>query len=163
MGKRLTPLEPMATAGASSLPTQGHDSQGAQAALAGRLPPDASADQIAEVSARLWLDIDQALNPIIGRRGVAALYSRGLQLAAATFPCLKALAPAAAAATLDPAPLRIALAQQDAGLAAAASLATLQAFHGVLCSLVGAALTERLLHPVWALSPQDCSVQKTQP
>lgn len=161
--------EPMSTrnanppAGEPLPPTPAHDSHGAQAALAGRLPPDANAAQIAEVSARLWLDVEQALHPIIGLRGVAALYSRSLQIAAATVPCLKAVAPAAAPARIDPAPLRIVLAQQDARLATAASLATLQAFQGVLCSLLGVALTERLLHPVWALSPQDCPVQPAPP
>ncbi len=159
------PLTPTGPTPATPAPrsAQGLDPHSALAALTSRLPADASAAQVADASQALWLEIDQALHPIIGRRGVAALYSRSLQVAAASFACLEVSASASAGATLDPAPLRTTLAQQDTHIATEASLATLQALQRLLCSLVGLPLTERLLLPVWGPSPQDCPAQTAPP
>jgi acetyl-CoA acetyltransferase len=43
------------------------------APLGDRVADDASAGQIADAIVALWQEIDQALHPIIGHRGVAAL------------------------------------------------------------------------------------------
>src|SRR5688500_8873461 len=56
------------------------------APLAQRIGEDASAAQIAEAVIATFSEIDAVLSPIIGTRGVAALYRRSLHLTAATHP-----------------------------------------------------------------------------
>jgi hypothetical protein len=105
------------------------------------------------------LEIDQALQPIIGDRGVAALFNRSLSLSSAGFPWL-AQGPAGVLAGADPASLNALLAAQPAREAAAGGNALLQSFDELLASLVGRSLTDRLLGSVWAhatgaMTPQD--------
>jgi hypothetical protein len=108
----------------------------------------ADAEQLADAIVAVWLDIDRALHPIIGRRGVAALYHRSLKLTAAAHPWL-AVGHADAQAAVEPSALRAALVQQAPADAAAAGGALFETFHGLLASLVGKSLTTRLLHAVW--------------
>ncbi|MDO9286713.1 MAG: hypothetical protein Q7U26_17620 [Aquabacterium sp.] len=89
------------------------------------------------------IEIDAALTPIIGPRGVMALWQRSLHLTAAAHPWL---------AALDLLLLAKAVGQRDAGDAAAAVNALLRAFHELLASLIGESLTERLLRTVWSPS-----------
>ena len=127
------------------------DSPGAHrrpAPVDGRVKDDADAEQLADAIVAVWLDIDQALHPIIGRRGVAALYHRSLKLTAATHPWL-AVGHAGAQAAVEPSALRAALVQRAPAEAAAAGGALFETFHGLLASLVGESLTQRLLHAVW--------------
>ena len=56
------------------------------APLAGRLTSDEAAPEVADTVVAIWLEIDQALHPIIGHRGVAALYDRSLNLTAGRLP-----------------------------------------------------------------------------
>ena len=119
------------------------------ASLAQRAGGPASADQVADATAAAWHDIDSALNPIIGSRGVAALYRRSLFLQRQAHPWL-ADAIDGPAADMNLAALRSVLAQQDSDAAAAAGGAALQTFHELLTNLVGPSLTERLLRSVWA-------------
>jgi hypothetical protein len=121
------------------------------APLAARLEKDAEAGQIAAAVVAIWLEIDAALHPIIGRQGVAALFNRSLHLTAATFPWL-AQDRSAAQPAADPLVLKAALAAQSAVSAAAGGSALLQSFHGLLASLVGPALTEQLLGSIWVHS-----------
>ncbi len=118
------------------------------APLGDRVADDASAGQIADAIVALWQEIDQALHPIIGHRGVAALFNRSLHLAAADYPWL-AIGHRGVPAAVDPSALKAALAKQAAAEAAAAGVALFQSFHGLLASMVGASLTDRLLHSVW--------------
>jgi len=128
-------------------------------ALASRAGPDASAACIAEASSAIWRDIDAALRPIIGALSVAALFKRSLHLTLAAHPCL-AEAQGPIQRSLDVTQLAGVLARQpDAG---AVSTALLLAFDQLLASLIGPALTGRLLGPVWENSsghslPQDTS------
>jgi hypothetical protein len=105
---------------------------------------DASAEQVADAIATIWLEIDHALNPIVGHRGVAALYNRSLKLAAPAHPWLTTVHHDVLAA-VDLPVLKATLSQQTAAEGAAGGLALLHAFHALLASLVGASLTERLL------------------
>lgn len=89
-----------------------------------------------------------ALLPIIGPRGVAALYQRSLHLARAAHAWLPPPAEGLQT-TFDLAPLNTALSQQAGASAAAGGASLLQALYELLASLVGASLTERLLRPVW--------------
>jgi hypothetical protein len=130
--------------------------------LAGRLIPDASAEQVADAIEAVWLDIDQALSPIVGHRGVAALYNRSLKLAAPAHPWL-ACGHHDVLAAVDLPALKALVSQQAAAEGAAGGHALFQAFHELLASLVGAALTERLLRSVWAHSSGTPPAQDNSP
>jgi len=120
----------------------------------------ASSRQIADAVASTLQGIDQALAPIIGKRGVAALYKRAVHLAGRTHSWL--VVPMGGVPTaMDIAALTGAMQEQSAADAAAAGTLLLQTFHEVLTALVGPSLTERLLRPVWAASLSGPSTNDT--
>ena len=119
----------------------------ALAQVAGR---DTTASQIADAAAATWLRIDATLAPIIGPRGVAALYKRSLHLNRQAYPCL-AQALESVQTTLDVTPLQAVLGHLTAGEAATVGGMILQTFHELLTQLIGDSLTERLLRSVWAI------------
>ena len=118
-------------------------------ALLRRAGPDAGAADVADVSVETWHEIDAALAPIIGQRGVGALYSRSLHLTETAYPWL-AGSIEVPQSTLDIQRLRTMLSNQPHAEAADASAAVLHAFHTLLTQLIGALLTEQLLRSVWA-------------
>ena len=118
------------------------------ASLAARAGVAATASQIADATVAAWQGIDSALAPIIGQRGVAALYKRSLHLNRPVRPCLTA-AIESTEALLGLAALKSVMAQQSADDAAAIGGELLQTFHELLTTLVGPSLTERLLRSVW--------------
>jgi hypothetical protein len=118
------------------------------APLARRVENGSSAVQIAAACGALWQELDSALSPIIGARGVLALGQRSLHLASAVHPWLGARQPGGPA-MLGPASLVALLAPRSSDEAAAAAGTFLQTFRELLSSLIGADLTERLLHTVW--------------
>ena len=118
------------------------------AALARRVAEGSDGAQIADAIFSAWQEIDAALSPILGQQGVAALYKRSLYLTAAAYPWLAGAFQGAHAA-MDLTELKSIFAQQDGNNAAATGGALLQTFHELLASLVGPALTERLLRSVW--------------
>lgn len=130
------------------------------APLADRVTDGADAEQVADAIVAIWLEIEQALHPIIGHRGVAALYNRSLHLTAVAYPWLAIDQPAVPAA-VDPSRLRAALVQQTAAEAAVGGSALFQTFHELLASLVGASLTDRLLRSVWTHSSPGSPAQDT--
>ncbi len=109
---------------------------------------ESDASRIADKAVLTWHDIDAALSPIVGERGVAALYKRSLYLTRADYPWLGA-AYDSALAPGDFAELHNALSQQPGKDVAAATSALLQKFSDLLTSLIGGSLTERLLRSVW--------------
>ena len=129
-------------------------------ALAQRVAAGVSAAQIAATVGAAFSDIDHALTPIIGRRGVAALYKRSVHLAAQTHPWL---APAIdrLPTAIDIAPLTGSLGRQPGADAAVAGALLLQTFHDLLASLIGASLSERLLRTAWAIILSGSSAQDT--
>ncbi len=108
----------------------------------------ADAEQIASAARSIWLDVDAALSPIIGQRGVVALYRRSLDLTRADHSCLVTVYDAASQRD-DFNGLQAALAEQESPAAAAANDALLQTFCGLLVTLIGTSLTERLLRSTW--------------
>jgi len=130
------------------------------ASLADRVTDGADAGQVADAVVAIWLEIDQVLHPIIGQRGVAALYNRSLHLAAVTYPWL-AIDKPGFPVQVDPSALRSALAQRTAAEAAVGGNALFHAFHELLASLVGASLTDRLLRSVWTHSSPGSTAQDT--
>lgn len=119
------------------------------APLAGRLGADAGIEQVVGAILAVWGEIEVVLAPIIGQRGVAALFHRSLQLSSAQYPWLR-VGSGNALDAVDTAALEAALQQQSTVIAAAAGAALLQSVHDLLAGLVGATLTSRLLHSVWA-------------
>lgn|SRR5690348_5220361 len=120
-----------------------------------------NAAQAADLAVATWRKIDDALWPIIGHVGMAALFKRSLYLARAEQPALTAMADAEIAPG-DFTLLREVLAQQsgvDAAVAVQGVL--LKIFLDLLTSLIGAALTERLLRSVWNKPSSGEAVQDT--
>jgi len=117
--------------------------------LARRITNDADAAQIAGATVAAWQEIDAALRPIIGPRGVCALYKRSLYLTASSHPWLAGLHEGAQSA-MDLAALKAVLARQDSADARAGGAALLQTLHELLAGLIGPSLADRLLQPVWS-------------
>ena len=132
------------------------------ALLASAVSDGASSRQVAGMVASAFRGIDQALTPIIGQRGVAALYRRSMHLASQTHPWLprsrEGVHPA-----MDVTALSTELALQTAASAAAAGGQLLQTFCELLTSLIGPSLADRLLRPVWATLLSGASAQETTP
>lgn len=125
----------------SSSPTRRPDK--APAGAPDTLRNESDADMVAASAAAIWRDVQAALAPIVGERGVAALYKRSLHLACGDHPWLNAAFEDDVPLLFDA--LRRALAQRTAAEAAAGHGALLQLFHDLLTSLIGSSLTERLL------------------
>lgn len=97
----------------------------------------ADAEQIAGEAIAVWQAIHSAMAPVIGQRGSAALHHRCLHVARATYPWL------------DP-----------ACEAAAAHDSMVLAFLELLTTLIGEALTARLLQGVGDRPCDDISSQE---
>ena len=122
--------------------------------------PDASA--IAEATLNTWQQVADRLAPVIGARGVDALFSRSLHVTSKTFPWLAMAGndgnDGNSAALL--ASLKARLAGQETAAAAEASHALLVNFTELLATLIGESLTDRLLAPVW-MPPLPAAEQET--
>lgn len=133
------------------------------AALARQAADGAEASALAASIASTWQQIEQALTPILGARGVAALFKRALFLTKDHFPWMEeALAAVEASGehgALDG--FGLVLGRQSAAAAAAGGGAFLSTFHGVLVSMIGATLTERLLQSVWGTLSSGPPAQDT--
>ncbi len=125
-------------------PTDRPQSPRVDIAPGGRSGSVEDAAQLAQSTVAAWQAIDAALGPVIGQRGVAALVRRSLHLTSASHPWMAGTQDRVDTA-IDLAGLEALLAQQDVGNAAAGGRALVQTFRGLLATLIGAALTERLL------------------
>jgi hypothetical protein len=104
---------------------------------------------ITQATLRQGRELTARLAPILGPRGVEALFQRSLQLTRPAFPWLSSGAPMDEADPL--AGLGPALEAREGDAALEASLALMLNFTDLLTSLIGASLTARLLGPVWNL------------
>lgn len=127
---------------------EGQVSTRIQATLARRIGNDAGAGRAAACVAVLCEDIGAALTPIVGVRGVAALYRRSLFLTSHEYPVLLDLQVNAQSA-MDLSTLTARLTTLSETEATQVGAALLLSFHELLGSLVGASLTERLLRSLW--------------
>ncbi|MGL6111829.1 MAG: hypothetical protein ACRC2B_17195 [Rubrivivax sp.] len=125
-----------------------------------RVGSNADATQIAVAVFSIWEEIDDALTPIVGTQGVVALYRRSLHLAVAQHPWLAGRDEGVLTDT-DPAVLKSVLAQRSSAEAAAGGNAFLNTFHALLASLIGPALTARLLRSVWEPPSSRTTVEDT--
>jgi hypothetical protein len=128
--------------------------EGMAASLTRRVGPGAGAVQVAEAMSIILQQIDAALAPVIGARGVAALYKRSAHLACAAHRWLSV-------ARDDPTMLLQVLAKRSDAEAVAGANAFLRSFDELLVSLIGSALTERLLHAVWVTPSSGIITQVT--
>jgi len=133
------------------------------AALARQAADGAEASTLAASITSTWQQIEQALTPILGARGVAALFKRALFLTNDRFPWMEEALAAVEApgehSALDG--FGLVLGRQSAEAAAAGGGAFLSTFHGVLISMIGATLTERLLQSVWGTLSSGPPAQDT--
>ncbi|MDR3673242.1 MAG: hypothetical protein P4L36_20520 [Holophaga sp.] len=110
-----------------------------------------------EAAIGLWRRVAACLAPVLGRRGVDALFSRALHVAARFCPWLAMEGEAAAPL----AGFRARLEACDPAAAQEASLTLLTTFTDLLETLIGSSLTDRLLAPVWALAAPGSEPEAT--
>jgi hypothetical protein len=113
-----------------------------------RLGRDARAPEVADALVGIWRDIDSTLTPIVGRKGVAALHGRSLVLTAPEFPWLGRPS-GHVFDTLDLDWLHRVTAARRVDDATTGAGSLLTAFDTLLISLIGPALSARLLRAVW--------------
>jgi len=130
------------------------DSNGIAASLSRRVGPNAGAVQIAEAMTVILQQIDAALAPVVGARGVAALYKRSVHVACSNLRWLYV-------AQDEPAALVRVLAQRSDVEAEAGANVFLRAFDDLLTSLIGSSLTERLLRSVQVSALNDAATRVT--
>ena len=120
----------------------------------GHLP---SSGQNAQAIITAWHAIDDALTPVIGPRGLVALYLRSLHLTASDpgLATADGLGKLAVNAATTPALLQALIARQSPAAAAAIGNTFLQVFYSQLSGLIGPSLTERLLRAVGPTRPDS--------
>jgi hypothetical protein len=123
---------------------------------AGSLP---NADATAEATAAAWRLVATQLAPVIGARGLDALFGRALHQTSVEFPWLAVAVDRGGSASPLPS-LMVCLTGQHASNAAEASYMLLLTFTELLATLIGESLTTRLLAPVWA-PPSFFSTQES--
>lgn len=131
------------------------------ASLALRVNHVADIDQVADVIITMLRDTDSALVPIIGPKGVAALYRRSLHSSTSLHPRLVAYLPLAD--PLDLIDLKSILIQQDQNDAIFFGEELLKALYELLATLIGSSLSRRLLLDVWDNDLSAPPSQETSP
>jgi hypothetical protein len=117
---------------------------------------------IADTAVATWRAVHAELSPIIGQRGVAALFKRSVSLTVPAYDWLDAVRDG----TVQPGDFTIlhaAMSQQSTSNGVAANGALLQKFVDLLTKLIGESLTARLLRPVWDIYSSDGTVQEITP
>ena len=130
-------------------------------ALAESVAQGESAAGIAAMATTAWRQADVRLSPLIGRRGLAALYQRSVHISANTYPWL-GMCYQGIQYEMDLESLRAVLAAQSPADAAATTF-LLQTIYDLLAGLIGPSLTARLLRPVWNSSSRGASAQDNLP
>ena len=123
-------------------------SRAALASLQNRVSDGADVAQVADMVVTAWQRTAFILKPIIGERGMSALYQRSLYVSGREYewlrPCYQGIQGA-----MDLTSLKAALALQQCDVAVQGGAALFTAFYDLLASLVGEALTTRLLYALW--------------
>jgi hypothetical protein len=107
-------------------------------------------------------EIGAALTPILGPRGVAALYKRSLFLTSEAHPALLGLHENVQG-EMDLSPLQAILSPLSDAEATIVGGALLIAFYELIGSLIGPSLTERLLRSLWDRPLSDPPAPETPP
>lgn len=133
------------------------------APLARRVAEGAGSREIADAVGAMWSDIASALQPVVGRRGVAALFRRTLHLATARYPWLVPPKAERADALDSLAELATLFAAQPPTVAMEAGSELFTIFRELLTTLIGARLSERLLQAAWSPPSSAPSAQDPSP
>ena len=131
-------------------------------ALTRRAGRDPTAAQIASATVATLQNLDAALTPVIGQRGVAALYRRSLHLCATSCEDLSGVHESVQS-SMDLAAFERLLAQHSSAYAFSVGVTLLTTFNELLATLVGPSLTERLLRSVWEKSFSGTPAQDISP
>ena len=131
------------------------------AALERRIGVSHDPAQIAACAIALWREIETRLMPILGARGVSALFGRALYLTSRTHIWLGEV-PEGVQAIMDLDGLHGAIAAQPFAIGIEGGSALLVVFYDLLVSMVGAQLTERLLRDVMATPSSGHAAQDAQ-
>lgn len=126
------------------MPTQ--DSRKVASTLERLAAQGANTTRIAAAVVSTWQAVEAALAPVIGAKGVEALYRRSLYLVRNRHPWLAA---AQGEPVMDLALLAAALAPQESFTAAAAAGDQFESLYELLRSLIGPSLTGQLLRAAW--------------
>ncbi|KMM85461.1 hypothetical protein SAMN04490203_2123 [Pseudomonas taetrolens] len=132
------------------------------ASLAHLVGSNADAERIAQAIISTLQDMDEALTPIIGQQGVAALYRRSLHLCTSTNPRLANTFDRVQPG-MDLTALKSVIAEQSETDALFFGEVLLTTFYELLTTLIGPSLTARLLRGVWKPSLSDTLSQETSP
>jgi hypothetical protein len=130
-------------------PMESQDSGRLRSTLEHLASQGADVARIAALTIGSWREVEAALVPIVGQRGLAALYERSLHLSRIHHPWLAAV-PEWTEPRMDLESLNTVLLQQESAAAAAGGGAHLQALYELLGSLIGLPLTERILSSIWS-------------
>lgn len=131
------------------------------AALAQRVEGIADISQVADAITLMFDDINTALTPVIGPKGVAALHRRSFFLCTSMHPQLAETYKTLVVA-MDLVELRSLLITQNKADAVFFCGELLKTFYELMATLIGRSLATRLLLDVWGYSlsglpPQDTS------
>jgi hypothetical protein len=133
------------------------------APLAQRVAEDAGSRAIADAIGAMWADIASALQPVLGRRGVAALFWRTLHVTATRYPWLAPLKAERLDAPDSVADLTALFAAQPPAVAMEAGSVLFATFRELLTTLIGARLSEQLLHAAWSTPSSAPPAQDPSP
>ncbi|MGM9482797.1 hypothetical protein ACS5PN_16505 [Roseateles sp. NT4] len=133
------------------------------APLALRVGEGADSRQITDAIGAMWADIESALQPVFGRRGVEALFKRALHLTASRHAWLEPAKAGGDGAACDLTELKARIAAQPPAVAAEAGSALFTNFRDLLASLIGARLSEQLLQTAWSTSSSAPAAQDSKP
>lgn len=127
-----------------------------RAAIRRKLSPvvegGSDADCVVEITMGTWREVAVLLRPVIGARGVDVLFKRSLHVTSRDFPWLASTGEGGEVG-VQSSVLKARFAARDKATAAEASYALLVTFTELLATMIGGALTDRLLDPVWAPPP----------
>lgn len=138
--------------------TESEEGRQIVASLAHRVGNTADIALIANGIVTTLQDINTTLIPIVGPKGVAALYRRSLYLCTSLHPRLAGTYESPVNA-MDLMELKSLLVQQSPADALFFGEELLKAFYELLATLIGPSLTARLLRAVWENSLSDTSAQ----
>lgn len=133
------------------------------APLALRAAEGADSRQITDAIGATWTDIETALQPVFGRRGVAALFKRSLHRTVARHVWLEPAKVDSEDGVCSLAELQALFAAQPPAQALEAGSMLFMTFRELLTSLIGAQLTEQLLKAVWSPSSSAPAAQDPKP
>ncbi|MBC7844214.1 MAG: hypothetical protein H7099_18025 [Gemmatimonadaceae bacterium] len=131
------------------------------AALERRVGDSHDPAHVAACAIVLWREIETQLMPILGTRGVAALFGRTLYLTSRTHSWLGEV-PEGVHSVMDLDSLQAAITAQPFAIGIEGAGALFVVFHDLLVSMVGAQLTERLLRDVMATPSSGHAAQEAQ-